>query len=367
VSRLNPDRCGAGLQPCEADVRGAKALRRIGSVVVAAALVAAAHASSPVLVSQSRLLMGTLCEVHVYHDDPVLARAAADAALDAMERTDALLSNYKPESELSAMNREAARAPFHASADLFDFVSQCDGYHRATGGAFDPTVGPLVRAWGFMTSHPARPSDAAIADAKARSGFDKVTLDAAARTIAYRAAGVEIDPGGIGKGYAVDQAVAVLKRLGIRSALVSAGGSTVFAIGAPPGRTAWNIAVKNPADPATPFAVVSLRDTSLSTSGVSERAVQAGTHRYSHLFDPRSGDPVEHMCQATVVAPTGTASDALTKAAFVLPRETVQRLFEGERGVHALRAEGDCGVDTAVWATPWSSGVFGDWRPVSED
>jgi thiamine biosynthesis lipoprotein len=306
--------------------------------------------------------MGTLCEVQVYHDDAAAARDAATAALDAMERADELLSNYKPQSELSVMNREAARAPFHASAELFDFVNLCADYHRATDGAFDPTVGALVRAWGFLTTHPARPSDAAIADSKARSGFDKVTLDAAARTIAYRTAGVEIDPGGIGKGYAVDKAVDVLKRRGIRSALVSAGGSTVFAIGTPPGRTAWNIAVKNPDDPAKPFPFVSLRDTSLSTSGVSERAVQAGAHRYSHLFDPRSGDPVEHMCQATVVAPTGTASDALTKAAFVLPRETVRRLFQRQHDVHALRVERDCGVQRVLWATPWSSRVFKEVR-----
>jgi len=341
---------------------GGNGNHRRNEVLFAAAAVAAAVAtslaSSPSLVRQSRLLMGTLCEVQVYHDDQAAALAAATAALDAMERVDELLSNYKPGSELSAMNREAAREPFHASTELFDFVNRCANYHRATEGAFDPTVGPLVRVWGFLTTHPARPSDAAIANAKAQSGFEKVTIDASARTIAYRTGGVEIDPGGIGKGYAVDQAVDVLRRRGIRSALVSAGGSTMFAIGSPPGRPAWNLAVKNPNDPAKPFSFVSVRDASLSTSGVSERAVQAGGHRYAHVFDPRTGEPVEHMCQVTIVAPTGTASDALTKAAFVLPRETVRRLFQGEPDVHALRVEGDCGVENVLWATPWSSGVF---------
>jgi thiamine biosynthesis lipoprotein len=326
--------------------------------VVVAAAAATSRASSPSLATQSRLLMGTLCEVQVYHDDPAAARAAATAALDAMERADELLSNYKPGSELSAMNRGAARAPFHASSELFDFVRQCARYHRATDRAFDPTVGPLVRVWGFQTTHPAKPSDTAIANAKERSGFEQVTIDDDARTIAYRTDGVEIDPGGIGKGYAVDKAVDVLRQRGMRSALVSAGGSTLYAIGTPPGRLAWTIAVNNPNDPAEPFAFVSLRDTSLSTSGVSERSVHAGGRRYAHVFDPRTGDPVEHMCQATVVAPTGTASDALTKAAFVLTRETVQRLFQDQNGVHALRVEGDCGVEQVLWATPWSSGVF---------
>ena len=316
------------------------------------------RAASPPLVSESRLIMGTLCEVQVYHDDPAAGRVAAGAALDAMQRVDARLSNYRPDSELSAMNRDASRAPFPASAELFDFVSQCGRYHQATDRAFDPTVGPLVRAWGFLTPHPERPSAAAVAEARARSGFEKVTLDAGAHTVAYRGAGVEIDPGGIGKGYAVDRAVNELTQRGIRSALVSAGGSTVAAIGAPPGRPAWNIAVRNPNDPERPLAFVGLRDTSLSTSGVTERAVQVDGRRYGHLFDPRTGTPVEHMCQVTVVAPTGTASDALTKAAFILARGTVQRLFEAVPGVHAMRVEGDCGVAQVLWTTPWSSDVF---------
>jgi thiamine biosynthesis lipoprotein len=256
------------------------------------------------------------------------------------------------------MNRGAAAAPFHASPELFDFVSQCARYHRTTDGAFDPTVGPLVRAWGFQTSHPARPSDAAIAAAKALTGFGQVTTDVGTRTITYRRDGVEIDPGGIGKGYAVDRAVDVLRRRGIASALVSAGGSTLYAIGTPPGHEAWTIAVNNPNDPAAPFAFVSLRDSSLSTSGVSERSVQTGGRRYAHVFDPRTGDPVEHMCLATVVAPSGTASDALTKAAFVLTREAVQRLFQEQHAIHALRIEGDCTGEPTIWSTPWSSRVF---------
>jgi thiamine biosynthesis lipoprotein len=156
----------------------------------------------------------------------------------------------------------------------------------------------------------------------------------------------------------VDEAVEVLRQRGIRSALVSAGGSTLYGIGTPPGRPGWTIAVNNPHDPERPFAFVNLRDTSLSTSGVSERSVQTGGRRYAHVFDPRTGDPVEHMCLATVVAPSGTASDALTKAAFVLTREAVQRLFQEQHAIHALRIEGDCTGEPTIWSTPWSSRVF---------
>lgn len=309
--------------------------------------------------------MGTFCEIQTYHPDSDAADRAMTAALDEMQRVDRLLSNYDPASELSRMNREAAAAPFRASDELFDFIRRCHEYFEDTAGAFDPTVGPLVRAWGFFTPAPSRPTDAARAAARARSGFDKVRLEPADRTIRFLARGLEIDPGGVGKGYAVDRAVQVLRRLGVESALVSAGGSTLYAIGHPPARASWTVAIRNPADPDRPFAFVPLRDDSLSTSGVSEQSVEAGGHRYSHIFDPRTGEPVEHMCQATVVAPTATDSDALTKAAFVLSRAGVARVAAGRRGVHVLRVEGGCDRPDAVWTTPGSASVFPRHAPLN--
>src|SRR5262249_4214708 len=147
--------------------------------------------------------------------------------------------------------------------------------------------GPLVRAWGFFTPAPQRPADAAVAAARARTGFEKVRLDPAARTVAFAVDGMEIDPGGIGKGYAVDRAVRVLREQGIAAALVSAGGSTIYGLGHPPDRAAWRLAVRNPAREDRPFAFVSLADNALSTSGTSEKFVERAGRRFSHLFDPR--------------------------------------------------------------------------------
>lgn len=303
--------------------------------------------------------MGTFCEVQAYHADAATARIAISKALDEMQRIDRLLSNYDQNSELSAMNREAGRAPFRASDELFAFVKRCQDYVTATGGAFDPTVGPLVRAWGFFTPTPSRPSAAAIATARAMSGFDKVRLAPSARTIQFTEPGVEIDPGGIGKGLAVDLAIDVLKRHGIRAGMVSAGGSTIYALGHPPDRPAWNIAIRDPADPETPIAIVALSDNSVSTSGVSEKFVQEGSRRFGHVFDPRTGEPVEGMCQASVIAPTATGSDALTKAAFIRSRDEIDRQFEtGKKLFHAMRVEGSCKDGRIIWTTPWSAGVF---------
>lgn len=306
----------------------------------------------------ARRIMGTFCEIQAHHPDTATGERAIKDALDEMERVDRLLSNYDAASELSGMNREAGRAPFRASPELYDFVRRCRDLVTATGGAFDPTVGPLVRAWGFLTPRPAKPSPQEIAAAARVSGFDKVRLDDAEQIVSFTLPGVEIDPGGIGKGYAVDRAVMVLRRAGVTSALVSAGGSTLYGIGHPPGRPSWRVAVSDPSDREHPVRFAQLRDAALSTSGVSEKFVVVDGRRYSHLFDPRTGMPVEGMCQASVVAPSATDSDALTKAPIVLSREDTLRLFEGEKSVHVLRLEGACGPGRVVWTTPWSTTVF---------
>jgi thiamine biosynthesis lipoprotein len=239
---------------------------------------------------------------------------------------------------------------------LYDFVKRSRGYFDETMGTFDPTMGSVVRAWGFFTSQPARPSAEDAAAAKTKAGFAKVRLDDASRSLSYAEDGLEIDPGGIGKGYAVDRAVAVLRQQGISSALISAGGSTLYAIGHPPGRDGWKVSVRDPAHPAASLAFVTLRDNALSTSGVAEKFVVENGHRYAHIIDPRTLEPSEGMCQVTLVAPDATSSDALTKAAFLLSRDELIGLFSSRPGIHILRVEQSCGGP--VWTTPWSTGLF---------
>ena len=280
------------------------------------------------------------------------------AALDEMQRVDALLSNYRPDSELSRMNAAASRGPFQASPELYTFVRSSRAYFDETLGTFDPTMGPVVRAWGFFTARPARPSPEAAAAARARSGFDKVRLDDASRSVSFTVEGLEFDPGGIGKGYAADRAADVLRRFGVTSALVSAGGSTLYGLGRPPGREGWTLAVRDPSSPATSLRFVTLHDTAVSTSGTSEKFVDVDGRRFGHIIDPRTGEPTEGMCQVSVIAPSATDSDALTKAAFILPRASLVTLLARRQGVHVLRVEGSCARGSAVWETPWSAGMF---------
>lgn len=307
---------------------------------------------------QSRLVMGTLAEIQVYHPDADLASRAIDAALTEMQRVDRLLSNYRPDSELSLMNAAAGKAPVRVSDELFAFVAACRRYFDETRGTFDPTVGPIVRAWGFFTPRPMAPSAADDAAARARSGFDKVRIDTAAQTVGYAVDGLELDPGGIGKGYAVDRAVLVLRQHGITSALVSGGGSTLYGLGTPPGQTGWKLAVRDPAHPASALRYVRLRDGALSTSGVSAKFVDVDGRRMGHIIDPRTGRPGEAVCQVTVTAPDATASDALTKAAYLLPRAELESRLAGRTGVHVLRIDGPCRAPAATWTTSWSAAVF---------
>jgi thiamine biosynthesis lipoprotein len=335
------------------------------SLLIAAVCCAGAFSgAAPELVKQTRKVMGTFCEIQIYDADKVKAEKAAKEALDEMTRVDGLLSNYVEASELSVMNREAAQGPFRASRELYDFVRECRKFNLATLGAFDPTVGQLARAWGFFSTKPAKPSEEAIALAKSKSGFDKVRLNDSRRTISYTVSGLEIDPGGIGKGYAVDRAVEVLKRRKIKSALVSAGGSTLYGLGHPPGRNFWRVGIKDPSRGTQLLAYALLYNNSVSTSGVLEQSVREADRRYSHIFDPRTGEPIEGICQVSVIAPKAMDSDALTKAAYILSHESIQQLFKKRTGVHAFRIEGLCTTDASPWVTPWStSGQFEAVQP----
>ena len=233
------------------------------------------------------------------------------AAFDEVDRIDRLMSHYRPESPLSRLNREAARAPVRVEPELFDFIAECLRYSRASGGAFDITVGPLMKAWGFFRGGGRLPSAAEMAAARGRVGYRHVVLNHEERTVYFDRPGVELDLGGIAKGYAVDRAVAVLRQHGVASALVSAGGSTIYGLGAPPGAGGWEVRIQDPVKPGEEAATVRLKDQALSVSGGSEKFFERGGRRYSHVMDPRAGRPAEGVLSVAVMTSGGTAGDAL--------------------------------------------------------
>jgi thiamine biosynthesis lipoprotein len=265
----------------------------------------------------TRMSMAAPYAIVAYGPDAQALAAAAAAALDEVDRIDRLMSHYKPESPLSRLNREAARGPVQVDAELFDFIAECLRYSRESGGAFDVTVGPLMKAWGFFRGEGRLPSEGELEQARGRIGYQHVILDHAPRTIRFDRPGMELDLGGIAKGYAVDRAVAVLRAHHVPAALVSAGGSTVYGLGAPPGRDAWEVALQDPVAASRTAFTVPVRDRAVSVSGTHEKAFEVGGVTYSHVMDPRTGRPVPDVLGVAVLTDTGTAGDALDNALFV--------------------------------------------------
>jgi thiamine biosynthesis lipoprotein len=261
--------------------------------------------------------MGGAFSVAIYSSGRADADAAAAEAFAELRRLDRMLSNYRPESEWSEVNRNAADRPVEVSQELFDLLSACLEYSRRSEGAFDITVGPLVKAWGFRDGPGRLANDSAAQEALGRVGYANVLLDSVKRTVRFARPGMEIDPGGIGKGYAVDRMIGALRRNGIERALVSAAGSSIYALGAPPGRDGWQVNIREPGRTEGATDRILLKDASISTSGSSEKSFRAGGQVYGHIFDPRTGRPVQGVLLVSVVAPRAIDSEAWTKAFFV--------------------------------------------------
>ena len=250
--------------------------------------------------------------------DEQTLRKTLEAALDEVDRIDRLMSHYKPESPLSRINREAGQHPVSVDPELFTFIKRSLQYSEESDGAFDITVGPLMKAWGFFRGEGQLPSEVQLAAVRQRVGARHVILNESDRTIRFDVEGVQLDLGGIAKGYAVDRAVEILRSQHVEAALVSAGGSTIYGLGAPLGKDGWRVEIQDPTDARKVARDVTLRNRSLSVAGSSEKSFEANGIRYSHIMDPRTGRPVQGMLSVAVLTDTGTDGDALDDALFVL-------------------------------------------------
>jgi thiamine biosynthesis lipoprotein len=274
-------------------------------------------------IALARNAMATRFEIVLHGPDAAALRAAGEEALNEIDRLESQLSLYRPDSEVARLNARAARAPVHVTPSLFRLLEHARQLSIGTGGAFDITIAPLVRAWGFMGGSGRLPAPDEIAAARAQVGMELVELDPGSLTVRFARDGVMIDLGAIGKGYAVERAAALLRETGITSGLISGGTSTIHAIGHPPGQDHWRVAIeappgKRPEAPAAPLASVNLRDEAFSVSAVWGRSFEAGDRSFGHVIDPRSGQPVSGTLLAAVALPSATETDALSTALLVL-------------------------------------------------
>jgi thiamine biosynthesis lipoprotein len=295
--------------------------------------------------------MATRFELELHGDNPSALRAAGEEALDEIERLEAQLSLYRPTSEIAHLNARAAKEPVRVTPAVFALLQQAQELHQETGGAFDITVAPLVRCWGFMGNTGRRPVAAEIAEARSKVGMQHVQLCRQDFSVRFARDGVMLDLGAIGKGYAIERAAELLREAGVTSAFLHGGTSTAYALGHPRDAEAWTLAIENPranrdaSSQGQPqlLAKVPLCDEGLSMSAVWGRCFQAEGRTFGHVIDPRTGQPVQSALLSVVVLPSATETDALSTALLTVGKEghlAVQKLRPQMR---TLLAHESCG------------------------
>ena len=268
----------------------------------------------------TQIVMGVGARLVFYAKDEPSARAAAEATYRRLNELDAILSDYRPDSELMRLCRAEPGKPHGVSPELGFVLSQSIDIATKTTGAFDPTVGPIVRLWRKARKTGRRPNAQALDRARSLVGYEKVSVDPENETVTLLAPGMQLDLGGIAKGYAADEAIKVLTGLGIDRALVDLGGD-LTASEPPPGEPAWRVVVD---DGVRAPREVELVNGAIATSGDLVQHTIIDGVRYSHIIDPRTGEPVTTAAAATVTAPSGLLADALASAACVDGEQTSQ-------------------------------------------
>ncbi len=278
-------------------------------------------------------IMGTTFTITI--DGFADAHQAAQAAFDEIRRIDRLLSTYKDDSEISEVNCNAAKEPIAVGPDFWAVVSASRVYFELSEGSFDPTVFPLMRAWGFSKKEGRLPAAEELEKILPLVDFNNVVLQESSRTIRFRREGMALDFGGIAKGYAVDRAIEVLKELGVTRAIVDAGGN-FYGLGTPVGRETWKAGIRHPFRLDEIIAQFPVSNAGVATSGNYERFFEIDGTKYCHIMDPRTGWPVPRTLSTTVIADTAMAADALSTSVFVLGEEKGMDLIERLPGVEGM-------------------------------
>lgn len=301
----------------------------------AATLEAQAARETGDMTREYRYLMGNSVEVRAYNGEAADRTAAVSEAFAAITEVDRVMSNWKPESELMVANRAAASGPVRLSDPLFAVIKGGLDVGDRTGGAFDLTVGPAMQLWGFRTRKPHVPSDAEIAALRGAVNYRNVVLDEAAHTMRFVRPGVEVDLGGIAKGFAVELAAGALRKRGL-AGFIDAGGNQ-YMLGRPPGKTGWTVGVRDPDHPGELLGTLELPEGSVSTSAEYANFLTVNGKQYGHILDPRTLRPAESgTLSVTLYSPDATVADAVSTGAFVLGPQRGLALIDSFPGMMGL-------------------------------
>jgi thiamine biosynthesis lipoprotein len=296
------------------------------------------------LVYKKKYIMGTVFEIAAYDQSSEHASKAIEKAFQEIVRIDDLLSNYKPDSALSNLNRSAH---FHAEKvppDLYRVIDQSIRFSRLSDGKFDISIAPLVDLWKAALRGGDTPTRARLEEVRGCVGYEKIELTPPDQ-ISFRSSCLQLDLGAIGKGYAVDRAAEVLHSLGIRDALINAGGSTILAMGSPPNQTAWLVHLRDPSNKKDPQ--VMLKDESVSTSEQTAPSL-LGNDSAGHIIDPNTGMPLKTVFAVSAVSKTATVSDALSTTLLLLGPTKGTALIKNTADVSAIWISQNAQVETAI-------------------
>jgi thiamine biosynthesis lipoprotein len=304
----------------------------------------------PQPVRLARHAMATRFEWVLWGHAPERLRAAGEEALDEVDALESALSRYRGLSDIARVNAGAAVGPVRVSPSTFHLLERARVFSEVTEGAFDITVGALLRAWGFVGGTGSRPSPEAVRQARDASGWHRIRLDASEFSVTFDCPGVELDLGALGKGHALDRALDLLTEAGVAHALLHGGTSSILTRGLAPDGRAWRVGLPGPRDsapeamsflkpPGEPSVAHSLElhDESLSVSAVWGKSFTEGGEELGHVLDPRTGEPVRRARCAAVVGPEAAVSDALSTALLVLGpegRPLIEANNSGYRCIH---------------------------------
>ena len=314
-------------------------------VIVILAVTSSAQSSAKlILVYKQKYVMGTVFEIAAYAEHRETASAAIDKAFEVIVRMDDLMSNYKPESALSRLNRSAHFQTQHVPPDLYRAIEQAVKFSKLSGGKFDITVAPLINLWKAALAGDTMPSPAQRQQAEECVGYEKIELTPPDQ-IMFRSPCMQIDLGAIGKGYAVGRAGELLRACGIRNALINSGGSTILAMGSPPGQPGWLVHLSDPSRKIDPY--VMLKDQSVSTS--EQTAVSLlGPESAGHIIDPATGKPAVSPFSVSVITSFETPSDGLSTTLLLLGPNAGKPLVEGMNNVSAIWLSPKAEVETVT-------------------
>jgi len=268
-----------------------------------------------------RVLMGTFANITAVAADSEAARACVEAAFAQLKRVDEVMSDYKADSQLSQVNRDAFNKPVNVDDDLFEVLRTAAEYSTRTAGAFDITVGPVVDLWRQAEEIKRLPTEVELARARSKVGFEKLILNRAEKTVRFAVEGMRLDLGGIAKGYAIDSAVEAMHKAGAISGLVDVGGDVRCFGPSSDSKESWLVGLQDPTVDGRLLLVLKLRDMAVATSGGYRRFAEIDGEKYSHIINPVAGSSADELISVSIIARTATAADALATAVSVMGRE----------------------------------------------